>query len=83
MKNLDSLWDILIHILTLAIDSVYWEFFITLQKKLNDMKTVDEVRFDLNVKLMKFRRFRFENGSINNSNLQEQPKKGFFKKIFS
>ncbi|MFH7015865.1 hypothetical protein [Flavobacterium sp.] len=47
------------------------------------MKTVDEVRFDLNVKLMKFRRFRFENGSINNSNLQEQAKKGFFKKIFS
>jgi hypothetical protein len=73
----------LIHILTLVTNSVYWEFFITLQKKLNDMKTVDEVRFDLNVKLMKFRRFRFENGSINNSNLQEQAKKGFFKKIFS
>lgn len=46
------------------------------------MKTVDELRFDLNVKLMKFRRFRFENGPINNSNTQES-KKGFFKKIFS
>ncbi|MBS7232808.1 hypothetical protein KHA90_17455 [Flavobacterium psychroterrae] len=83
MKNLDSVWDILINILTFVTIDVYWEFFITLQKKLNDMKTVDEVRFDLNVKLMKFRRFRFENGSINNSNLQEQAKKGFFKKIFS
>ncbi len=83
MKNLDSVCDILIPILTLGTNSVYWEFFITLQKKLHDMKTVDEVRFDLNVKLMKFRRFRFENGSINNSNLQEQAKKGFFKKIFS
>jgi hypothetical protein len=83
LKNLDSVWDILINILTFVTIDVYWEFFITLQKKLNDMKTVDEVRFDLNVKLMKFRRFRFENGSINNSNLQEQAKKGFFKKIFS
>jgi RNAse (barnase) inhibitor barstar len=83
LKNLDSVWDILIHTLTLAINSVYWDFCLTLQKKLHDMKTVDEVRFDLNVKLMKFRRFRFENGSINNSNLQEQEKKGFFKKIFS
>lgn len=48
-----------------------------------ETKTVDEVRFDLNVKLMKFRRFRFENGSINNPDLQERAKKGFFKKIFS
>ncbi|MWB93518.1 hypothetical protein GON26_04045 [Flavobacterium sp. GA093] len=47
------------------------------------MKTVEELRFDLNVKLMKFRRFRFENGSINNSPVQETEKKGFFKKIFS
>ncbi|MCD0464671.1 MAG: hypothetical protein ABIP27_23260 [Flavobacterium circumlabens] len=47
------------------------------------MKTVDELRFDLNVKLMKFRRFRFENGSINNTITEEQKKKGFFKKIFS
>ncbi|WP_281231588.1 hypothetical protein [Flavobacterium gelatinilyticum] len=47
------------------------------------MKTVDELRFDLNVKLMKFRRFRFENGPINNPNSPEQVKKGFFKKIFS
>lgn len=47
------------------------------------MKNVDELRFDLNVKLMKFRRFRFENGSINNPNKQESQKKGFFKKIFS
>ncbi|MCP2028103.1 hypothetical protein L1276_003271 [Flavobacterium sp. HSC-32F16] len=47
------------------------------------MKTVDELRFDLNVKLMKFRRFRFENGPINSSNSQEPSKKGFFKKIFS
>ncbi|WP_157849058.1 hypothetical protein [Flavobacterium sp. Leaf82] len=47
------------------------------------MKTVDELRFDLNVKLMKFRRFRFENGSLNNLNTQEREKKGFFKKIFS
>jgi len=47
------------------------------------MKTVDELRFDLNVKLMKFRRFRFENGSINNPDSQEREKKGFFKKIFS
>ena len=47
------------------------------------MKTVDELRFDLNVKLMKFRRFRFENGSLNNSNSKESEKKGFFKKIFS
>lgn len=48
-----------------------------------EIKNVDELRFDLNVKLMKFRRFRFENGSINNLNLQERAKKGFFKKIFS
>lgn len=41
------------------------------------MKTVDELRFDLNVKLMKFRRFRFENGSINNPNLQESAKRIF------
>nr|WP_294931734.1 hypothetical protein [uncultured Flavobacterium sp.] len=50
------------------------------------MKTVEELRFDLNVKLMKFRRFRFENGSINNNNTnnqEENKKKGFFKKIFS
>jgi hypothetical protein len=47
------------------------------------MKTVDELRFDLNVKLMKFRRFRFENGSINTSNTTENQKKGFFKKMFS
>jgi len=47
------------------------------------MKTVDELRFDLNVKLMKFRRFRFENGSINITDSQEREKKGFFKKIFS
>lgn len=48
-----------------------------------ETKTVDELRFDLNVKLMKFRRFRFENGNINNPALQERAKKGFFKKIFS
>ena len=47
------------------------------------MKTVDELRFDLNVKLMKFRRFRFENGSVNTNQNQETSKKGFFKKIFS
>lgn len=47
------------------------------------MKTVNELRFDLNVKLMKFRRFRFENGSLNTLNSQEREKKGFFKKIFS
>ncbi|MEN2401432.1 hypothetical protein GKZ90_0016700 [Flavobacterium sp. MC2016-06] len=47
------------------------------------MKTVDELRFDLNVKLMKFRRFRIENGSINNAISEETSKKGFFKKIFS
>jgi hypothetical protein len=47
------------------------------------MKTVDELRFDLNVKLMKFRRFRFENGKINNPQTEEIQKKGFFKKIFS
>ncbi|MDX6180706.1 hypothetical protein SGQ44_00975 [Flavobacterium sp. Fl-77] len=47
------------------------------------MKTVEELRFDLNVKLMKFRRFRFENGSINNENEGEPEKRGFFKKIFS
>ncbi|SHN07310.1 hypothetical protein [Flavobacterium pectinovorum] len=47
------------------------------------MKTVEELRFDLNVKLMKFRRFRFENGSINNITAEETTKKGFFKKIFS
>ncbi len=47
------------------------------------MKTVDELRFDLNVKLMKFRRFRIENGPINNTISEESPKKGFFKKIFS
>lgn len=47
------------------------------------MKTVDEVRFDLNVKLMKFRRFRFENGRINNQNDEEIQKKSFLKKIFS
>jgi hypothetical protein len=47
------------------------------------MKTADELRFDLNVKLMKFRRFRFENGKINTANEEEQQKKGFFKKIFS
>ena len=47
------------------------------------MKTVDELRFDLNVKLMKFRRFRIENGPINNTNSEGNSKKGFFKKIFS
>nr|WP_294788257.1 hypothetical protein [uncultured Flavobacterium sp.] len=47
------------------------------------MKTVDELRFDLNVKLEKFRRFRIENGPINNTNSEEKSKKGFFKKIFS
>jgi len=47
------------------------------------MKTVEELRFDLNVKLMKFRRFRFENGNINNSSTEEPERKGFFKKIFS
>jgi len=47
------------------------------------MKTVEEIRFDLNVKLMKFRRFRFKNGSINNKDVEETQKKGFFKKIFS
>jgi len=47
------------------------------------MKTVEEVRFDLNVKLMKFRRFRFENGRINNKNDDEIQKKSFFKKIFN
>lgn len=47
------------------------------------MKTVDELRFDLNVKLMKFRRFRIENGRINNAAADEPSKKGFFKKIFS
>ena len=48
------------------------------------MKTVEELRFDLNVKLMKFRRFRFENGNINNqTSAEENKKKGFFKKIFS
>ncbi|TDO84161.1 hypothetical protein EV143_101606 [Flavobacterium chryseum] len=47
------------------------------------MKNVEELRFDLNVKLMKFRRFRFENGRLNNPGAQETEKKGFFKKIFS
>ncbi|MDQ6528887.1 hypothetical protein [Flavobacterium sp. LHD-85] len=47
------------------------------------MKTVDELRFDLNVKLEKFRRFRFENGHINTTTSEEKSKKGFFKKIFS
>lgn len=47
------------------------------------MKTVDELRFDLNVKLMKFRRFRIEHGPINNTISGENTKKGFFKKIFS
>ena len=47
------------------------------------MKTVEELRFDLNVKLMKFRRFRFENGRINNNIEEDAKKKGFFKKIFS
>lgn len=47
------------------------------------MKNVDELRFDLNVKLMKFRRFRFENGNINTSKSSESKKKGLFKKIFS
>lgn len=47
------------------------------------MKTVEEVRFDLNVRLMKFRRFRFENGRINNKDTEETQKKGFLKKIFS
>jgi len=47
------------------------------------MKTLEELRFDLNVKLMKFRRFRFENGNINNLAAPETEKKGFFKKIFS
>ncbi len=52
-------------------------------QKIFPMKTVDELRFDLNVKLMKFRRFRFENGPINASISEEPAKKGFFKKIFS
>lgn len=56
-------------------------FYIDLQKKLK-MKTVDELRFDLNVKLEKFRKFRIENGYINNRASQEKPKRGFFKKIF-
>ena len=50
------------------------------------MKTVEELRFDLNVKLMKFRRFRFENGKINDNattNTEENKKKGFFNKLFS
>ncbi|WP_456313505.1 hypothetical protein [Pseudomonas shirazensis] len=47
------------------------------------MKTVEELRFDLNVKLMKFRRFRFENGRLNNPETEVIEKKGFFKKIFS
>ncbi|SCY03987.1 hypothetical protein SAMN02927916_1177 [Flavobacterium anhuiense] len=46
------------------------------------MKTVDELRFDLNVKLEKFRKFRIENGYINIRTSQEKPKRGFFKKIF-
>ena len=57
-------------------------FYIDLQKKLLKMKTVDELRFDLNVKLEKFRKFRFENGYINIRASQEKPKRGFFKKIF-
>lgn len=51
--------------------------------KIIKMKTLEELRFDLNVKLMKFRRFRFENGNINNLAAPETEKKGFFKKIFS
>ena len=47
------------------------------------MKTVDELRFDLNVKLEKFRRFRIENGHINTATSGEKSKKGFFKKMFS
>ncbi|WP_347050987.1 hypothetical protein [Flavobacterium olei] len=47
------------------------------------MKTADELRFDLNVKLEKFRRFRIQNGNINNTSSEEKAKKGFFKKIFS
>jgi hypothetical protein len=47
------------------------------------MKTVEELRFDLNVKLMKFRRFRFKNGNINNKDAEGTEKKTFFKKIFS
>lgn len=47
------------------------------------MKTVDELRFDLNVKLEKFRRFRIENGNITTTNSDGKAKKGFFKKIFS
>jgi len=50
------------------------------------MKTVEELRFDLNVKLMKFRRFRFENGKINGNeinNTEENKKKGFFNKLFN
>lgn len=58
-------------------------FSIALQKIVIKMKTVDELRFDLNVKLEKFRRFRIENGHINNSTSEEKSKKGFFKKIFS
>lgn len=69
----------------------YWSIYLNLClaevfhkfAKINPMKTVDELRFDLNVKLMKFRRFRFENGSINTTNTQENQKKGFFKKMFS
>ncbi|SNR31155.1 hypothetical protein SAMN04487979_102237 [Flavobacterium sp. ov086] len=47
------------------------------------MRTVEELRFDLNVKLMKFRRFRFENGIMESSDSQKLVKKGFFKKIFN
>ncbi|SFD36714.1 hypothetical protein SAMN05216297_107115 [Flavobacterium phragmitis] len=57
-------------------------FYIDLQK-IYFMKTVDELRFDLNVKLEKFRRFRIENGHINNTASEDKSKKGFFKKIFS
>ena len=58
-------------------------FSIALQKNLLKMKTVDELRFDLNVKFEKFRRFRIENGHINTTASEEKSKKGFFKKIFS
>lgn len=46
------------------------------------MKTVDELRFDLNVKLERFRRFRIENGHINTTASEAKSKKGFLKKIF-
>lgn len=59
------------------------KFLYRFAKNFTKMKTVDELRFDLNVKLEKFRRFRIENGYINTKASEEKSKKGFFKKIFS